>query len=801
MDQFKPLDFFELSFSDRKTGLIEVRDGRGDIYFYKEFKKKVKFKIIGSCGWHKIIIKKDGKRIEKRIKVECETEIKTDSFIEKLFKKLVADCQTKKSDYIDGKIVNYYVRWIRDDTHCKKAYRYWEKELKSMPELFLNHQSKNGMIFDLFDESDPFFHYRQMVWGEKWAKYIDNNKFYMERIPVEADVEYLIVENVFYTWQATGDNEWLKKILPKLDRAMKYTMNDKLRWSKKFGLVKRGFTIDTWDFQPLIIKNIHPDGNKNKFGLFDFMWIDEKSPFFIFHGDNTGFYHSCLLLSKMFDVIKNKKKRDYWKNIALKIKKNLDKYCWNGKFYYHHIPAENIENFKIDSFDYRNQLSLSHSYDLNREIGYDKAVSIIKEYIELKEKTKEESFAEWFTVYPPFPEGVFHLNKGEYMNGGITTIVAGELSKAAFNNGFEWYGADILKRINDIIEKDGYLHCVYRPKVEKFIEGNFKVIDLKKIVNRATSYKYKDGWLGMLDIMNNDMRYLKPGKYEFYGIPYEIIDPEKNNGKNVLIVGKFLNDVEIEVNDFAGSVYFFHTGNRLIHNDVCGIYNVIYQDGSEEKVYLIGNKNITGWWNSKDTVETRVVWHGKGGKCWDVGFNVFVWNNPNPEKKIEKIKVSAVKNECQIIIFGITISDRKGKLPEKHISYGIPDNWGMTAVISSIIEGLCGIKDRYKLFEKVEISPKWESLKGKKADVFIKYGPNDSYIAYKYRKIKNRILIDFTGSGSKFYFHIMLPFYSNVKEVLFEGRPLKFEKIKVGDTFYVDFEIKDVKGGEIKIIL
>ncbi|MCS7181293.1 MAG: hypothetical protein NZ891_08125, partial [bacterium] len=476
--------------------------------------------------------------LEKKSKIEFKTDIKVlkNRWIEELFKKLIADCQTKRSSYIDGEIVNYYVRWIRDDTHCKKAYRYWEKELKSMPELFLKYQSKDGMIFDLFDEADPNYHYRQMVWGKKWAKYIDNKKFYMERIPVEADVEYLMVENVYYTWQATGDDEWLKKLLPKLEKCMKYSMTDKLRWSRKFGLIKRGFTIDTWDFQPLIIEKIHPKGNKNKFGLFDFMWIDEKSPFFIFHGDNTGFYYSSCLLSKMFSAVGNNKKSNYWKKVGNRIKKNLDKYCWNGSFYYHQIPAENIKNFRINDFVYKNQISLSNSYALNREIEHEKAVSIIKKYIQLKKEIENDSFAEWFTIYPYFPEGVFHFKQGEYMNGGITTIVAGELLKGAFNNGFEWYGVDILKRIYGIIKRDGYLHCVYRPKIEN-AEGNFKMVDLRKIVNRATSYKFKNGWLGDYDLKGNDMRYLQPGKYEFHGIPYEIIDAKKNKGRNVLIIG------------------------------------------------------------------------------------------------------------------------------------------------------------------------------------------------------------------------------------------------------------------------
>ncbi|MCM8785408.1 MAG: hypothetical protein NC827_04575 [Candidatus Omnitrophica bacterium] len=804
MKVYKPLEEVFFNFKNKKKRKILVKDGKGDIYFEKKFLKNISFNILGYPGIHTIEIYENNNLIlREKVKLEVETEIKVEKnkWIERLFKKLIADCQTKKSKYVDGKIVNYYVHWLRDDTHCKKAYRYWEKELKSMIDLFLKYQNKNGMIYDLFDKADPNYHYRQMVWGKEWARYIDNKKYYMERIPVEADVEYLAVENVYYTWQATGNDEWLEKVLPKLEKAMKYLMTDKLRWSKKYGLIKRGFTIDTWDFQPLVLKNIHPEGNKNKFGLFDFMWIDRKTPFFIFHGDNTGFYHSSLLLSEMFGNMKDDKKSNYWKNIAKKIKKNIDKYLWNGNFYYHLIPAENTENFKIDNFEYKNQISLSNSYALNRKIGHEKSVSIIKKYIELKEITKNESFAEWFTVYPSFPEGIFHIRPGDYMNGGISTIVAGELAKGSFNNGFEWYGIDILKRINEIIERDGYLHCVYRPYPEKIEKMDFKILDLRKIVNRATSYQYKEGWLGKEEIERNDMRYLKYGIFNFHNIPYEIINPEENDGKNVLIVGeKFGNKKEIEVGDFAGSIYFFHTGDRLKDNEVCGIYTVIYQDGDKEDIYLIKEKNITGWWNPKDTSETKVVWHGKGGKCDDVGFNLFLWNNPFSEKKIKTIKIKALK-ESNLIIFAITLANKKGVLPGRWISYGIPDNWGMTSLLSAIIEGLCGIKDKIKLFEKVEISPRWETIYENNVFVSIKYGPSDGYIAYKYKREKQKIIIDFTGSGNEFYFNIMMPYRTKCKKVIIDSKNVKFKMKNILKTFYVNFKIKNSKGGKIEILI
>lgn len=62
------------------------------------------------------------------------------------------------------------------------------------------------------------------------------------------------------------------------------------------------------------------------------------------------------------------------------------------------------------------------------------------------------------------------------MNGGVNTIVAGELAKAAFQHGFERYGVDILQRIMDLVKQhNGDLPVAYTPtgKVDEGIPDNW----------------------------------------------------------------------------------------------------------------------------------------------------------------------------------------------------------------------------------------------------------------------------------------------------------------------------------------
>ena len=62
---------------------------------------------------------------------------------------------------------------------------------------------------------------------------------------------------------------------------------------RKFGLLKRGLTIDTWDFlcdsEAVLVGG-------------DIMAIDlEKTHFGIFFGDNTGLIAGCRYLAEMLD--------------------------------------------------------------------------------------------------------------------------------------------------------------------------------------------------------------------------------------------------------------------------------------------------------------------------------------------------------------------------------------------------------------------------------------------------------------------------------------------------------------------
>jgi hypothetical protein len=196
----------------------------------------------------------------------------------------------------------------------------------------------------------------------------------------------------------------------------------------------------------------------------------------IMHGDNSGMYAACRQLAIFQRVLGDSIKGEIWDKEAELFRIRANNLLWNGKFYMHFKVIDSVPaNFpKVDQ---QNTLSLSNSYDINRGLPTEQmAESIIQTYLDLKKKTATESFAEWFSIYPAIQPNYGGFPAGTYVNGGILTIVAGELAKAAFQHGFETYGVDILNRVSKLMDQHkGRLPVVYHPdgSVDKYIPNNW----------------------------------------------------------------------------------------------------------------------------------------------------------------------------------------------------------------------------------------------------------------------------------------------------------------------------------------
>jgi hypothetical protein len=174
----------------------------------------------------------------------------------------------------------------------------------------------------------------------------------------------------------------------------------------------------------------------------------------------------------------------------------------------------------------------------------------------MKRKETTNMFAEWFSIDPPYKD--FNSYKeGRYVNGAISPFTAGELAKAAFNNGYEEYGWDIVSRFIKLVERDNNIFFLYYPDSRPQPEGgpscwgaaafisavdeglagikntgvNYDKIEFspKFPVTHYTELRYITGY--ELSHTLVDVRYI----LKEYGMRYDIISPAKKMSVRILL--------------------------------------------------------------------------------------------------------------------------------------------------------------------------------------------------------------------------------------------------------------------------
>lgn len=346
---------------------------------------------------------------------------------------------------IDGAPVRGYrspdtpALWLRDHSDMLRMGRLAEPDVRSALDAFAGAQAASGRLYDYvttFPEKKP-------CERENWEKWV--------RVPVEADVEYRFVNAVYLAWQATADDDWMAGLLPACERALAYTTSHPWRWDAQHGLVKRAYTIDTWDF----------DYTAGRHDWLNFQ-ITPHTFWGIMHGDNSGLYQAARRLARLYAVTGNDDAARRWEDLAAGVRERANRLLFNGRFYTH---FHKLTPVTIDGVDEAEQLSLGNPMAINRGLATPEiARAILTEY--RRRRTATGAFAEWFSIDPPFPDGIFGDDKllaGAYVNGGILPLVGGELARAAFEHGFERYGLETLEQYRRMIEERGETYLWYFP--------------------------------------------------------------------------------------------------------------------------------------------------------------------------------------------------------------------------------------------------------------------------------------------------------------------------------------------------
>lgn len=776
----------EIALTDVQGERVQVLDGVGRLYIDLPAQAEVRFRAGGACGWQEVrVLNADGQVVQQaRFRLKAHTFLQDGSGE---FARLFHLCQLSVSDWgmvmsWKGRVYRLFISWLRDNTHVLKASRYFEPQVKDGIDLFRSSQREDGMIWDFVTQREHAEHFWESMYTPMrffWRS--PDGKTCFVRMPVENDVEYLFVEALYYAWQATGDDEWMKANLDAAVRAMQYSVTDPLRYSQKFGLLKRAYTIDTWDF-------VSTYDTIDGIGL---CISPDKTRFGVMFGDNTGYAMSCERLAQMLEHAGRREEAKQYRQRAQEIRQRLNTLAWKGTHFQHHVSEDPsfVRDFGVKEEE---QVSLSNAYSLNRNISHEQAVAIIRTYQKLRDNLPEGSPGEWYMIYPPFPKGwERHAPLWEYMNGGVSPIVAGELAHGTFEHGYEQYAVDILRRVLQLAERtDGRIRFCYRGGGFEKPQRTFQPLDISAHANMSLTVPPQSGkqpWMN-LDEKGNDLSALSLGEQVFEDIPFRLSDACIGLNRQ-----KGHREVRIPIQRSFASLYLLHAVSNPPTTGVCGTLTLVYDDGSEHTEYIHAPTNVSGWvFPQQPSQNARIAWTGRNSKWTRVGVLVSGFNNPHPDKTVAAIQLEAGHGSATWAVLGATTSDAPVYFAPHIVSFGGPDEWAAAAVAYALIEGLAGVKDVHTTFREVLLAPRWTAAAEQQASVCIHYPASEGYVAYTYRHLpqENKITITLTGSGERARLHLPLPHEAKATGVRVDGNaPVPFTTTSVEGTPYVDIEV------------
>ena len=685
-----------------------------------------------------------------------------------------------------GKEYKEFVPWILDHVHTAKGMQYYSAATSGLIELFALAQREDGLIWS-FIEYDGDYHYTAYSpYG--YAK-IEGDA-YFGRQPVENHNEANFVDGLYLSWKGSGDDAWMAAYLDNAIRALNYSASDDDRWSSVYQLLKKGYTIDSWDFQ---VKDEH----SVKFALGAEAQIDAKrTKFGIFFGDNTGYMLACHQLAEMLQAAGREAEATTFRQRRDDIHRRLTALSWNGRFFTHHVEEDPSIQRDL-GVDESTQVAMSNAYAINRGISHEQSVAIIRTYLQRREHLPAGSPGEWYAIYPPFQRGFEHGGAlWQYMNGGVQPHAAGELARGAFEHGFEQYGADILLRICALGHRHGErLHFAYTGAADTPPPPQtFTRISLADVANMDNSDAGAPGAAPCLGgEPGNDLKNLPVGEVTFAGVPYLIADPAAYGRRCAVAVARqpgYPAEFDVPVQATAGALYLLHVASGIAASGLAGAVTLHYTDGSAAPTqYMKLGTHLTGFWFPKmDTPTAGIAWQGPNACSSAVGVSWVALPNPHPEKMIDHVTFTATLDGAIYAVFGLTLADRMPYQPPSPISFGGPDNWGAGTCAFALTQGLAGVKDTDRAFRQVQLSPRWVAAEVDEVAVTLRYPASQGYLAYQYRHdaAAKQFTMNLTGSGETVALRLLLPAAaSTVETVNVDGTATPFSYEQVEESRYL----------------
>lgn len=808
-----PLDQVQIRYKD-PIRQIKVYDGSASLYHAtsttSETRRSVDLTVSGAVGRQVVVAQDEMGRELKRIPfdVSCETHIEDDSGTYRrmlhLFKanSLYGSTNQKSVVVTDEDVYALKSGTSRASVLSIRGARYFTHHLKDTIDLFAKYQREDGMIWDFasYLGKDEMKHF-EWRWPPEFKRRVANGRVLFARQPVMNDLDYPFILGVYLVWQATGDNVWMKSRLDNALAAMRFSKTNPYFWSEKFRLLRRPYTIDTWDFTSDYDAAITGG---------DFMDADlEKTTFGVMHGDSTGMADACRYLAQMLSLVGRHEDAAEARDFADHLQRRVDEVAWNGEFYTHHVSED--PSFKRDfGVDESKQVSLSNACALNRGIDHEKAVAILRTYQKIREEMPETAGGEFYMIYPPYEKG-FHLPKWEYANGGVLPLIAGELASGAFEHGFESYAVDILDRVVRQTDEAGLdrIPWGFRGKLPDEPERTFESVDLRATAN--ADLVCDDGRPGFFGEPGLDIRELPSGEHVLDKVPFHILDPAENDGKACVRIAfntpGFYDSVRIDVKRKLGSLYFLHAIYGA--KGTVGEVDFHYTDGTVSRCSVERDVNVSNFWapvmpdrqDRKQAWDTVISWRGTCPRFWNVGLTAHGMNNPRPEKEVEYVELSASGEGKKWIVVALTASDAGAFYMPDIVGHGVNITRSAGSLVRALVEGLAGVHDVDHNMRRVRLTPRWSAAGTNNSEVCITYPEGKGYVFYRYRADDRTVRLSIAGNGAERSVEVLLPPGKQPSAVRRDGSPVDFELTEVEDSKYVCFQIDTAAAFTVEIEL
>ena len=108
-------------------------------------------------------------------------------------------------------------------------------------------------------------------------------------------------------------------------------------------------------------------------------------------------------------------------------------------------------------------------------------------------------------------------------------------------------------------------------------------------------------------------------------------------------------------------------------------------------------------------------------------------------------------------------------------------------MLYALIEGLAGIVDTHKCFERVTLSPRWAAAEQNEAEVVAAYGASGASFGYHYRHDPAHSVVSVEVRGNaEVRLHLLLPPKTRLIGVRMNGRRIPARGMNIEQSTYAD---------------